>query len=280
MWWWSFFCVGGLTISKLSCLLPEFAQIARIHDWQVAWREHRVQLRASMDLHNRKERVMPANTGLTESEYRQFDALCDSAKDLARKRSPEEVRQLLHALQHFKDATLVRKKQLFLPAHLVEQNPSVSHIVLRMTIPVDRDRLFEVQLAELAEEGKIRGDWWEELTSEHYPADKSRPSTITLGECHFNKLFKNADAVKEAIKNEQGVVRNGDPYEFCAWLRHQPQVGLEYPILALDQLWLLPGGRGWYAPVIESGDWRSVGGRWVGIDLYAIWRFLVVCESE
>lgn len=237
---------------------------------------------------------MPANTGLTESEYRQFDALCDSAKDLARKRSPVQVRQLLHALQEFKNARSelvlvpignetrrILRLPLFGSASSREVTP-LSHIARRMTIPVDRERLLEVQFAELAEKGKIRGDWWKELTSEHYPADKSRPSMITLGECHFNKYFENGDVVKEAIKNEQGVIRSGDPYEFCAWLRHQPQADFEHPIAALDQLWRVSEDlRSWCAPyVYEIGNRRSVNGLWVVNDWDALWRFLVVCEPE
>lgn len=169
------------------------------------------------------------------------------------------------------------------PKQATQPSPSkpVSHIVRRMTVPVDRERPLEVQLAELAKEGKIRGDWWKELMSENYPADTSRPSTITLGECYFNRFFQNIDAVKEAIKNVQGVVRNGDPNELCAWLRHQPQAGFEYPIAALDQFWLNPADSFWDAPCasgFEGG--RRVRGHWIDSGRNANWRFLVVCESE
>lgn len=169
------------------------------------------------------------------------------------------------------------------PKQATQSSPSkpVSHIVRRMTVPVDRETPLEVQLAELAQQGKIQSDWWKELTSEHYPSDKSRPSMITLGECHFNKFFQNGDAVKEAVKSEQGVIRNGDPYEFCAWLRHEPQAGLEYSIVAFDKLWLHPTNRHWSAPFacVLIGE-RNVHGFWVDNFWDTFWRFLVVCESE
>lgn len=148
----------------------------------------------------------------------------------------------------------------------------------RAKITVDRVTTLEVQFAQLAAEGKIGDDWWHHLTSEHYPSDTSRPTEITLGECNVGRAISPNENAKDVVASVNGVKRNGDPYEFAAWLRAMPKAGLEYWLAALDTLWRDPFCRQCAPFVFPIDGERCVGGDRIEDLRYADLRFLVFCE--
>lgn len=153
--------------------------------------------------------------------------------------------------------------------------PVYNTIRNKRRVTVDRVTPLEKQFAELAKEGRIHGDWWKALNSKNFPSDMTRPTEIMLGECGFGRYYADGELVNDAIMTTKGVIRNGDPYEFAAWLRIMSNAGLEYWLSALDVLLPDVFDRN-YAPTLKGA---KVDCHWCNSGWVYCWFFLVVCEE-
>ncbi len=156
-----------------------------------------------------------------------------------------------------------------------------SSIVCRATVMVDRIRPLEVQIAELISDGLL-AQGIHEVTSENYPSDALRSTSVTLGECDFGYL-KDYRQVRQAMKGEGAIYRGADPYELLAYIRNNATVGTEYHLIAPHQTWQDPKFlRAENAPKVvysAASPGRAISSLDIAIaDLRLQQRILVVCD--
>lgn len=152
----------------------------------------------------------------------------------------------------------------------------------RKTISIDRTTPLQKQLEQLVSEGKISDDWSRRLSSSNYRSYHTRSAKLCLGECCFDETISYNMNIKATVAAINGIARNGDPYEFVAWLREMPGAGLEYPIVAYDMCYRDEHNKDLtYAPFAENKNGKRClnAGCWIGGAISSPWRFLVVCED-
>lgn len=136
------------------------------------------------------------------------------------------------------------------------------------TVTIDYNQTLEQMIA------TGRYDWKDgDINVKHFPLIGSGRFEIALELIHFNRVINTSDALKEI---DQRGYCPGTIAELLALGAAQPELQQQFPIIALDSVWLSPDGRRRVALLGEDASERSLCLGWFEYDWYEYCRFLVV----